>query len=388
MAKIPGPFLWSWSSIPYVYHLARGSASQRILELHDQYGPVVRLSPRQVSFASTQAYKDIYTRKPNGDLFVRDQFWLTTAPGRVNSIVTVPLEQHASMRKVMLPSFDYTALPDQEPVIQKHARRFVDKLKLLAASSETCVVDFTEWSMFEAYDCIGELTFGDEIFDNIATGRLHPALVSFAALAKNQAYNVCAKHLFHPFTDALAAIIQPLAAFGERKEEALVEHLMKVIGARMTKPPDLKHKYKDLFASLMAGVERGEVTPEEVGANGGILLAGGGETVGDTLSAAVNYLVRNPPQLERATREVRQTFKDASEVTGAAVANLEYLNAVLKEAMRLGSPVPTAVPRVVESQSGLPGALVGGYWIPNGVSATPPFPIYLPMSLTPVHRLT
>lgn len=45
LRKVPGPKLWAATLLPAYYNRIRGTAIFRIKELHDQYGPVVRVAP-------------------------------------------------------------------------------------------------------------------------------------------------------------------------------------------------------------------------------------------------------------------------------------------------------------------------------------------------------
>lgn len=60
LRKVPGPFLAGatelWRSTKY----ASGQWHQEILDLHRQYGPVVRVSPNEVSFVDRAALEQVY----------------------------------------------------------------------------------------------------------------------------------------------------------------------------------------------------------------------------------------------------------------------------------------------------------------------------------------
>lgn len=61
-SKFPGPFWWSVSLLPQIYYLVRGTLHLKILELHEQYGPIVRLAPNEVSYTDPDAWEDIYAK--------------------------------------------------------------------------------------------------------------------------------------------------------------------------------------------------------------------------------------------------------------------------------------------------------------------------------------
>lgn len=95
----------------------------------------------------------------------------------------------------------------------------------------------------------------------------------------------------------------------------------------------------------------------------GSFLTAGAETSATALAATVWYLSRPAYAhcLARLQDEVRNGFVRYEDITGDAVAQLPYLNAVLEETMRLMPPSPVGPPRVS------PGDTVDGVYVPKGV---------------------
>jgi cytochrome P450 len=78
----------------------------------------------------------------------------------------------------------------------------------------------------------------------------------------------------------------------------------------------------------------------------------------------VSELVQNRGVLHRLTREVRGAFVSESDINIASTGTLQYLNAVINEALRLDPPTTIGVPRVVPRD----GDTICGKWVPGGVS--------------------
>jgi hypothetical protein len=73
IAKIPGP---TYSRFTALYLMLQEFSSNRRLyihQLHQKYGPVVRLGPNEVSFVSLGALKEIYTSGGSG--YDRTEFY-------------------------------------------------------------------------------------------------------------------------------------------------------------------------------------------------------------------------------------------------------------------------------------------------------------------------
>lgn len=60
LAKYPGPFLASFSNLWKLYHLWSLHLPERLVELHETYGPIVRVGPNDLSFQSGDAVAPIY----------------------------------------------------------------------------------------------------------------------------------------------------------------------------------------------------------------------------------------------------------------------------------------------------------------------------------------
>lgn len=61
LRKVPGPFFARITEIWRTVHYFRGTWFDDILELHRKYGPVVRISPNEVSVVSPDLTKSVYS---------------------------------------------------------------------------------------------------------------------------------------------------------------------------------------------------------------------------------------------------------------------------------------------------------------------------------------
>ena len=109
--------------------------------------------------------------------------------------------------------------------------------------------------------------------------------------------------------------------------------------------------------------ERG-MTREEIIKTSGTIIIAGSETSATLLSGIIFHLLKNPAIMEKLTAEIRTAFPDAAEMNFVKLAKLQYLNACIQESFRVYPPVAGILPRKT-----LPGgAVINGYYIPEGVS--------------------
>jgi hypothetical protein len=60
--EIPGPFHTRYTSLALLLHVFRGRRRVWIHQLHQTYGPVVRLGPKEVSVTGGEALKEVYCK--------------------------------------------------------------------------------------------------------------------------------------------------------------------------------------------------------------------------------------------------------------------------------------------------------------------------------------
>lgn len=94
------------------------------------------------------------------------------------------------------------------------------------------------------------------------------------------------------------------------------------------------------------------------------------ETTATLLSGLTWLLLKNVEKYEMLKKEVREAFVD-KDMSMETIAALPYLNACIKEALRMYPPVPNGMPRQAASD----GSTVAGFYVPPNVSHHPISPI-------------
>lgn len=104
---------------------------------------------------------------------------------------------------------------------------------------------------------------------------------------------------------------------------------------------------------------------QEICENAAILIIGGSETTPSALAGVTYLLLCNPTSLATLTTYLRTTFQSVEEISSITV-NIDYLLAVLNEALRLYPPVPSIFSRVTPPE----GCFIAGRFVPGNTSVS------------------
>ncbi|KAI1377472.1 cytochrome P450 [Hypoxylon crocopeplum] len=362
LSKYPGPRIaaatpW-WAALSYV----RGTMPTDLLKLHNQYGPVVRTSPNELSFINPPQWKEIYGYKSTGQLeFSKDEKYHSGLQGGP-VILNADRHYHTYIRKLLVHGFSEKALREQESVIQEYVNVLFQRLHEVSQGG-TVAVNIESWYNFLTFDLIGFLTFG-ESFNCLTSSRVHKWIEIFFSLLKLLA-----------FSQAISRL--PLAIQTPLKLWAIPTSIKSDIATlQQLNAEKIKHRLQyestvpDFMDKLIEAYNSGKMTFEQLVGNGSILIGAGSETTATLLSGLTYLFLKNPQVLQKLTRDVRESFKDANEITVTSVNQCRYLLACIEEALRIYPPSPQPHHRIVPPG----GAVVNGQYLPEGVAVA--IPIY------------
>ncbi|KAK3946266.1 cytochrome P450 [Diplogelasinospora grovesii] len=355
LARFPGPFLATISNFPYSASYLGGRQPYDMLKLHEKYGPVVRISPTELSFNSAQSFRDIYGHRKGHETFIKSAFYDggSFADKGVHSIVSErDPERHAEMRRYLSSAFSDRSLREQEHLVAHHVDAFVEQVGRLRE------VDMTTWFNLMTFDIIGDLAFGVS-FGGIQSGKLHPWItvvsesVGQASLADTIGRFPTLGKLYMRLNPGWLHKLSRGSAKHEKLTLELIERRLKTTTDR-----------KDFLSYLENATDDDGKTLSQVqlAAHASDFVIAGSETTATALTVITYYLGRHPEMLKRLREEVRTAFKSYDEIDGTTTGNLRYLHAICHEALRILPPLALGLPRVVPRA----GDTVDGHWIPGG----------------------
>lgn len=343
--------------LPYIRMILAGQAAHTVKRLHQEYGSVVRIAPDELSFIDGDAWKAIYGTRPGHGQKPKDRRFYAPTAGGFPHIITSNDTDHSRFRRLLSHAFSDSSLRGQEPIIKHYVDLLIQRLREIPANNPRRTVDMVSWYNFTTFDIIGDLAFG-EPFDCLKTSTYHQWVSFIFSHIKLAAYTNVARRF--PGSELIRPLVTPRRVLEQRN---LHIHLtMEKVKGRLTKT----NERPDFFGNILKhqGTEKGLSFGEMV-SNSSVLILAGSETTATLLSGATYLLLKNPRVLSKLQHEIRGVFQTDDEITLESCNKLEYIHAVLTEALRMYPPVAVGLPRIVDAQ----GDMVAGHWVPGGVSA-------------------
>lgn len=307
---------------------------QELKNLHGRYGPVVRVAPNEVSFASVDSWKTIYGFKAGQkEGYEKDMHFFPPPINGTRGIIIATGSDHGQQRRVFSHAFSDSALRDQQPLITKYVDILLDRLHEQVDSPGKGVVDFCMWYNYLTFDVIAELSFG-ESFHCLENAKLHPLIVLIFAALKATTFNNAQQRL--SWLKFLVGFFVPIKVLRQRKD------LKEFVHARVTKRLASDVARSD-FLTPASGMGKAKALEfPKIVSTSVVFMIAGSETTATTLSASTYLALRHPPVWEKLVKEVRSSFESVSDISFETVTSrLPYMLAVLNETLRLYPPIPT-----------------------------------------------
>ncbi|KAK4498924.1 hypothetical protein PRZ48_009434 [Zasmidium cellare] len=159
IARIPGPLLTKFTILPIVYQDHIGNRTKWTEGLHRQYGPVVRLSPKEVSVSSSASIRDVFTGSAKAGYYPKAPiFNIFQHYGARNAFSSIHSENHSWRRKIVAGNYAQTAIVAKEAKhgsLWKNVGRFLNMIKregTTSGSGPAKSIDFFSACRFYAAD--------------------------------------------------------------------------------------------------------------------------------------------------------------------------------------------------------------------------------------------
>ncbi|KAI6351153.1 hypothetical protein MCOR25_010105 [Pyricularia grisea] len=325
LARFPGPRFVAATSLLELYWdmVGQGAYLYRIEQMHQKYGPIVRVNPQELSIKDPSYYDQLYVAGAvrrtncwtgNGGMEFKDSHG-----------TTVEHDHHRLRRKPMEPYFSRAGISRIEPVLKRIVQTLVDRLDQYKGSGNVISLD----CLFSAFS--GDVITAICVGDGDATSLRHPSFDPEWILMS----------LPERFLEKANPEFKRLNEWRNRAGKHIMEAMM--VQESFNDASDLLHKASSRHATLFhqllspqSGLPDSERSIERLTTEAQVLLGAGTVTTTRTLSYLITHILLQDSVKITLERELRAQAVDLrnGSTSLADLEKLQYLQACVKEGLR------------------------------------------------------
>ncbi|KAE9980669.1 hypothetical protein BLS_008476 [Venturia inaequalis] len=359
LRSYPGPWYARISRLWYINRAFTGTLPCDIKKLHDQYGPVVRIAPNELSYNHPGAWQAIYGSNASSEtglkqLFRKDPVFYASFLDKQDTMIDAEDESHRDQKKPLSYRFSHRAIVSTQDILTKYHLLMIQKLKQYMASHNE-PIDMNVWVPNCVLDISSMLAISRDHGATACSAKAHPFLPTLSKSIDFLWFYVQFQRLPRPIT----WIMQQITAFvfGHFKlfERNNISSLIKDRLNNGSTRPDYVTQLL-MMTEYANGVKDTSLIPKAT-----LLIIGGTETTSTVLLGLIYHLTANPKTYRIAAQEVRSTFNDVSDISIESTRDLRYLSVCIDESLRMYTSFPGALPRLVPPG----GAAILGRHVPE-----------------------
>lgn len=361
LRQYPGPFLASGTRLYSLLLTWRGKTHEEHVRLHRTYGPIVRIQPNQLSFASPEAARQILAA---GKGFHKtDFYWVFPPYGSPDIFTEIREDVHAQKKRFVNQPYSMNSFQALTPWIEQQIGVLTKKLDSYALKSPCTTIDLGNFLHWFAFDVLGEVAFSKS-FGFLEQERDINGAIAF--IDGVQQYDGIVGQI--PWLDYVLRrspvwdylpFVTPLGNNHVTKT-ALGQMKAREDGTATVDRRDLLSQLFEAYEKDPEKFDKGSVFAVAHGA-----IFAGSDSTASTMQSFMWYVLNDVRIYERLTDEILEA--DAAGDLSETVAweesqkRLLYFQACLKEAMRMAPAVGLAIYRKAPI-----GASIENQYIPAG----------------------
>ncbi|KAL5322250.1 hypothetical protein ACEPPN_010222 [Leptodophora sp. 'Broadleaf-Isolate-01'] len=354
LSSLAGPFWAKFTGFYRVYRLWSGQAPAVYLDLHEKYGPIVRTGPNTVSLSDPLVIPTIYGISSS---FLKSDFYNTMTPYYENKLMPSMFTardpaEHKALKRPVAGKFSMTSIRTLEPLVDECSEIFVQSMKDLEGQK----VDLGAWLQWYAFDVIGMITFNrrfgfmEDRTDVMSMISDIETLLKYAGIVGQVPY-------LHPWLAGNQFIVRNLERIPFMRMpnpgRSIVQFTQECIDQydREERAGESK-KASDFLTFLRLEEKKNKDTMSQRDLINHLSnnLFAGSDTTAISLRAIIYYIIKTPKTYKRLQEEIDEADragKLSEFVTYGESLELEYLQVVIKEAMRCHPGVSYPLERLV-----------------------------------------
>ncbi|KAE8311594.1 cytochrome P450 [Aspergillus transmontanensis] len=355
LAKFPGSKLAAatgWYEFYFDYWVG-GKYVFEIERMHQVYGPIIRINPHELSIHDPDFYNEIYVTESKRRTNHYDLFARGIGMDVESHIVTVDHNLHRKRRKPLEPFFSRAGIARLEPVLVEMALKLESRLRQYEGKHTVITLDHA----FSAFSgdtirrvCFSKDDVGDLFMDhpdftpdwyyithNIL--RHFPVFTGFPLIARIVTY----------IPESILLKAFPQGQSLNRLKDVALQKITHVMNSKETAEFKDTHREVSLFHHIVeSDMPESERSPERLVQEAQVLLSAGTVTTAHTIAFASYYILARSEIKAKLLAELRDAMDGWPERvrTFMDLERLQYLQAIIKESLRLSYGIMHRLPRV------------------------------------------
>ncbi|KAF2114400.1 putative benzoate 4-monooxygenase cytochrome P450 [Lophiotrema nucula] len=321
--------------------------------MHKQYGPIVRINPREVHIRDPSFYDEIYAsggRKRDKDAQFLKAY---SVPGSM--VATVDHEHHRYRRNILSGFFSKRSVNELSPVVEEKVLKLMKRFAIAHREESIMRLDdafsalasdvITQYSFGKSWDFLDDENFRREIRSAITeTANVIHINRFFPLFART--LRMVPKWLICKIQPGKASLFEFMKSIYEFTAQSMQVAESSAYGKRESKRGTIFEKLTD---PTLPPEER---TFARVHDESGVILQAGTESISRSLTIAAFHLAHQPSMRERLREELRTVLPmPTSTATWAQLEQLPYLTGVVYECLRLSYGLIIRLPRCAPSEA-------------------------------------
>ncbi|KAF1994629.1 cytochrome P450 [Amniculicola lignicola CBS 123094] len=365
LAKFPGPKLAAVTSWYEAYYeiVLKGQYSKKITQLHDIYGPIIRVTPHEIHIRDSRFFEEFYTKNAH----VNKDGWDKRFGSEGGVLPTVDARQHKRRRAALQPMFSRRSILSFIHIIYRHLDTLSARMQEFESRKEPMNLSHA----FPALtgDIIMDYFFGFNYgqlkhpeFDSF-----HDAFMKIAATGHVATQFPWILPLMNMIPDSITEWLQPAAKPLLKLKSDQWELIGRTLSGEEIKKNDAQRTiFQEILDSKLPAEDKSH---RRLADEAQIVIGGGVETTAFTLSIASFHIINSPRIYDRLHAELVKALPNRTSLDLFELERLPYLKACITEALRLSYGLSARNPRTH------PTPLKYGDWtIPAGTNVAMTIP--------------
>ncbi|OJJ43242.1 hypothetical protein ASPZODRAFT_103682 [Penicilliopsis zonata CBS 506.65] len=364
LAAIPGPLLGRATYLYSFWFNVWGARFYlQVEKLHQQYGPVVRITPSEIHLSNPSNIEKIYYI---GSRYGKcSRFYSAFGSGQATFTIASP-DLHRVKRAALNPFFSRKRVLELEEIVQEKVYKLESRMREALAATGRIDLHYgfraisidviTDYAFNSCYDFLDRKDFGVEFFSMLRD--LSPWYWYFQQFPSLQPLAMATPLWLAKWTSKTLTLMLTYEGACRRQILKVKADIDAGVSKQIARP-------SIFYQLLQPDASEGYVVPtvEELKCEAYTIIAAAADTTGNALTIAAYNVVTNAEIYRKLTQELRDAFPDIdAEMEFLALEKLPYLTAVIKEALRLSFGVAGRLPRTVPEG----GAEFNGHFVPEG----------------------